>query len=396
MMIRLPFILLFLLSIAAVSSGDTLLLRTGGNIEGQVTVVRDDAKTISHYVVKLASGGHMKLDARQVKRHVKPTAQEQDYRNLLQNMPDTAEGHWKMSQFCAKNRLPDQKSYHIERVIQLDPNHEEARKALGYTLIDGKWTRQDEWMARRGFVRYKGGWRTAQDIAITERKREIELRQKSLRTDMKRWRGWIGGRRDSEARENFASIDDPLAAMGLIDLFEKEKLPEIRELYIDTMARLPGRGITVQLLKTAMSDEDNEVQDRAIEHLLTRNADSFITHSLIPYLTDKKNSIVNQAGYILGRIGHRDAIKPLIDSLVTTHVRYIHPQGNIRPTFSSNGTGLSTGTKPKKITETKRNASVLKALAKITGKNFQYSEEEWKRWLMQSRSPQSVSLRRDP
>ena len=138
--------------------GDTLILKNGAELHGAVSVKRNQKRAISDYVIKLDSGIHVKLAASRVRRHRKQSDHEKSYEGLLASMPDTAASHWEMAQFCTKSRLTDHKAFHIQRTLELDPNHAAARKAEGYQWRDGKWTRQEEVMERRGYVRYGGRW----------------------------------------------------------------------------------------------------------------------------------------------------------------------------------------------------------------------------------------------
>ena len=54
------------------------------------------------------------------------------------------EGQWKLAEWCHEHGLPDQRKTHLQRVIELDPDHVEARRLLGYSKIDGKWMTQEE------------------------------------------------------------------------------------------------------------------------------------------------------------------------------------------------------------------------------------------------------------
>src|SRR5690606_22816253 len=113
----------------------------------------------SSYVVRVADGALVKIAADQVGRVVETTTAEQNYAKLLPRMPDSADGHAKMAQWCHEQGLTTQKDFHWQHVLRHDPDHAEARRALGYSRIRGEWMRPDEFKARQGYQRYKGQWR---------------------------------------------------------------------------------------------------------------------------------------------------------------------------------------------------------------------------------------------
>ena len=72
-------------------------------------------------------------------------------------------------------------------------------------------------MTKRGYVRYKGQWKTRQEVELLENKRKLEATQQEWFQKLKRWRGWLGGDRDQQARDNIQAIDDPGGDQGLGD-----------------------------------------------------------------------------------------------------------------------------------------------------------------------------------
>ena len=269
------------------AQADILLLRQGGQIEGKVSVKRDDRNRVVSYIVR-HSVGQLKLDPSQVKRHVKPTKKSKTYEQLLQSMPDSADSHWEVAQFCRKHGLTDRKHFHIEQALRHDPDHKEARRSLGYIWRDGGWTRQEDEMTSRGYVLHKGKWRLPEDVQIQERKETIEEKTLRLRGEMKRWRSWMGGRQESQAIENFKTLNDPFAVVGLNYLLDKEDDMQMRELYIDAIARIRTSEATAALVNASLFDDDQELRLRAAEHLIKRPDKKFSSRMLLKYLNQKQ------------------------------------------------------------------------------------------------------------
>jgi len=56
-----------------------------------------------------------------------------------------------------------------ERVLETDPEHRAARRALGYELVDDRWLAGDALYRARGFIHHGGKWMTAQEFAESTR-----------------------------------------------------------------------------------------------------------------------------------------------------------------------------------------------------------------------------------
>jgi hypothetical protein len=393
------------LASALIASADEgiLLLKNGGQLRGDIRAVpaADGTAEASFYIVGLAAGTRIKLEARQVRKVLDASPAESKYAQLLPQMPDTAAGHLAMAEWCQKNGLDDLRQYHLEQVLRHAPDHQDARRILGYSLIDGQWARAEDLMEQQGYVRYQGAWRLPQQVAVLERERERELAQKSWRRDLRMWRGWLGGRRDAEAQENFRQIKDPLAAPGLAELLSSERDPRIRAMYIDLLARLGDANAVSALTRAALEDDDPENRLRAIDHLRTTGRTQAM-RAFVQMLHHKNNQVVNRAAAALGRLGDPEAVLPLIHALVTRHEALVQPTSNIRPSFgrTTDGggamNGLSVGGGPQRVVRNLKNKSVLEALVVLTKQNLQYSMADWQQWYIHQHSSPDANLRRDP
>ena len=88
------------------------------------------------------------------------------YRRKREETPDTIEGHMALASLCTKRRLTDQRRAHLTRVLQFDPDHVEARRQLGYQLVDGNW------MTRQGIA---DALQCAREITVAMRRWRPEL-----------------------------------------------------------------------------------------------------------------------------------------------------------------------------------------------------------------------------
>lgn len=68
----------------------------------------------------------------------------QRYEAMRDELPNTAPAHWQMAETCLAAKLPDQARAHMNRVLELDPNFEPARAALGYRKVGGVWVSPEQ------------------------------------------------------------------------------------------------------------------------------------------------------------------------------------------------------------------------------------------------------------
>ncbi len=55
-----------------------------------------------------------------------------------------------------------------KRVMALAPDDPEAREALGYVNVNGKWLTEEEGYRARGYVRYEGEWLTPAEVQAAQ------------------------------------------------------------------------------------------------------------------------------------------------------------------------------------------------------------------------------------
>jgi hypothetical protein len=382
---------------------ETFELFNGGQIRGEL--LNPDESPRSTYQIRLPQGDLITLSSAQVKRVAGKSEAQIWYETWIPKIPEGIEGHLKMAAACKERGLEAERFYHLHQVLEANSDHEEARRALGYSKINGEWTRTDIWYRERGFVRHKGKWRVPQEIELEERQLEQEEEELAWARQIRLWRSWVTKRR-SLARDglvNLASIDDPRAASTIADLLnEKDEPRELRRIYVEVLGRLPVSVSTLALARRVLVDDDEHVRDRALEYLVKRQ-DRGATQLFISSLKNSNNLIVNRAAVALNHMQDREAILPLIDALSTKHKFLVGGGGGeLNPTFSSDPSlgglgGLSMGNKPQIIIQDIQNVAARDALVSLTaGANFGFNKEAWKTWYSQQNVPVQVNLRRDP
>lgn len=370
--------------------------KESGRVEGEL--LNPSEKPRTNYRIRTAEGAEVVLAPDQVKRVILRSNVEREYDEKLPSVPPNATGNWEMAQWCGERGLKAQREFHLEQVLKHDAEHEEARRALGFRKLDGKWQRPDEYWSARGYVRHKGSWRLAQEVEAEKAKDQIAQREKDWRKKIRAWRKEIskGGSKRAEALTNLSRLSDPLAAPALADLLNSDKEPaEFKLLYIEPLGRLKHGAGTAAFIDRAVKDDNERVRSESLDQLLEFGTEVAVK-SFVKALESPDNGMVNRAAAALRWLRDPSATRPLIDALVTKH-RFEHdPGGNAQATFSDQGGGaFQFGGRQVLVEKKLRNPEALNALNALTNVNFQYDQDAWRKWFAEQVTPPYVSLRRD-
>ncbi len=404
------------------ASADVLTLVNDGEVRGEILNPEQSPRT--EYVVRTPAGIQVTVATAQVASVTKQSAAEMEYDRVRRRYPDTVDGHWQLAQWCRQRHLVRERKLHLERVLELNPDHAEARRVLGYSRIAGRWVTQEQIMAERGYRRYDGAWRSAQEIEVLERR----LKEKRASTEwgvrIERWREWLGGddaAKIEEARTSITQIDDPAALPALGEQLKAELHEEVRLLYLAALENIrePSSGLpypqVVELLVAiSLEDPADEVRLSAID-ILAADKPADATLAYIRELRSKDNRRVNRAAEGLRRMEDSRAVGPLVDALITAHKYKIvqgspggmsttferpdklgrTPSNSGLPTFGTSGVGMAMGSSTQIITRRIFNPSVLDALVAMTGTSFGEDQQAWRNWFATQKKPQSLHGRRD-
>jgi len=170
--------------------GDVIHLRSGGNIEGEVTGEED-----GHLLVRTRFGVQRIARADVVRIEEKQTVREQYEKRLRALDREDADAVLELALWCKKKRMTAQYRELLELAVTADPEHEAAqtergrvrfegswitpeerdeilskredaaRRAEGLVQVDGEWVPREEAEARRkGLVFFRGRWVTQEDV----------------------------------------------------------------------------------------------------------------------------------------------------------------------------------------------------------------------------------------
>lgn len=396
---------------------DVITLKTGGEIRGEV-LGESRATARSNYIsIRTLSGATVTVARDEVDTVTRRRPVVEEYETRRRSTGDTVDDHWNLSEWCRERSLAKERESHLTRVIELDPEHVKARRALGHFQHDGRWTTRDELMASRGYVKHKGKYVLPQELELLEQEQRESEEEKAWYKRVRMWHGWLESdrpERQSEGVAQFKSIADRDAVPALVRYFAEDSRETFRLLYVEVLSRIRDEKAIGPLVLQSLKDESRLVRDSAVTAALRIDRQKALP-AYIRALKNDLNVIVNRAGTALAQVGDETAVPELIEALVTSHrYRVLVPDKNQVGFRSDGGPAPATGTVPLPpdvaallatgqlpygvqvqeqqppghelrskavlVRRDEQNPSVLTTLQLLTGQDFGYNEAAWRSW----------------
>jgi len=151
------------------AAADDVHLDNGEVIEGRATRFGDKV------VIELESG-QISLSADSVKRIDRRESRVEHYEKAYQKLPPNAVAErMQLANYCRDHGMRERERVLLQQVIERDPNHEQARKRLGYVKSAAGWVTYAEHMRAQGQVQRDGQWMSR------EQAQELDRRQSQAR-----------------------------------------------------------------------------------------------------------------------------------------------------------------------------------------------------------------------
>lgn len=362
------------------------------------TLLNPDQEPRKTYLIQTPDDKKVTIRADELKNQRRASDAEVEYVKRRAAVADTVESQWELAEWCRQNRFLTNRETHLKRIIEISPDHKEARTALGYRRFNDKWMTQEEIQKSRGYKRYKGGWRTEQQIESLKKAEKREKEEKRWYVNVKRYLGWLGTSKTEQAMYAFSKIKDPVAVAALGSFLAGNQSREVKLVLIRVLANIiaanPQEGTVAQkpLALSTIEDPDEEIRLSCLDVLKkTKDPDvvAFFIGKLNVKLATRKykkdaNMMINRAALALGQMGDKSAVSPLIGMLITEHKEKI-TSGKANQTSATfdtrgGGGGLSMGTKTRIVIHPINNQDVLEALIKLTGVSFNFDVDAWEAW----------------
>ena len=394
-------IFIVLCAVSLPARADIFHLSTGGRIEGEL-LYKDD----QHYKIRTTHGTVLLTLDSVVRTESAPSPFEQ-YRKRKAQAPATPAGQVELAEWCGENGFSRERRDHLRRALELDPNYEPARRALGYVRVDGLWVEGRTIIERgRSAAERKRQAQAAADpeklaaaIQTNWHRRITAIKATQLDSSL--------ARLVEKGRRRILEIRDPLAIVPLVRILSDGSLV-CRELLVDTLTHFSEDVATANLSALALIDPNREIRRQVIREL-ERRKDPRVIAQFRQALVSNNDMLIRRAAEGLGALRARDALHELIDTLKARRLK--RPVLSLRRYF--NGFGLTfdiaylqVGSTvvpinptialpcwspmiepPGPLVEvTVFRTEVLEALRRISGADFGFDQAAWIRWYEEQNS----------
>jgi hypothetical protein len=438
------------LGFASLSMADRIIMRSNSMIKGKAIV--DEAHPDQYLVFGEKGKTPLVIKKDRVARIEPEPSILDDYairRKGLSKPPagvPAAQLEYEVGLWCEEHKLFDLASVHFDASLKRDATYGPAHRKLGHVEHDGKWLTPAELRLAQGYVLYRGKWITPDEKARKDAEAAQVVEQQS-------WLRKLGQLRqallsDSEAQSHSAEsqllgIREPAAISAVVRIFANDENPALRKMGVRVLGAIAGPEASAAIVDRLLAEADDDTRQRTMEQL-TRLKEPNIIPRLVQGLQSKSLATINRAAWGLANLNAVTTVPKLIPALTASEVQVVWvPSGNGQgqnyggmlpgvgggagfgvnnrsipimtgpvvgpgvvaygatslPSTAFNGSGVNLnggnqGATPKYVEVTHRNVEVLAALVKLTGQNFEYDIEAWKRWLSTAYQPEPKPAKR--
>jgi tetratricopeptide (TPR) repeat protein len=156
-----PCLLVLVAPVLAVA--DEVYLHGGAKFTGRIVDQTESMITVN------IGDGIVGVPMSRVERIVEGRSALDDYEERAARLrPEDVDGWRSLGRFASQQGLSAQSRESYRKVIEVAPDDAEARVALGYVRLGGRWLTEDESYRERGFVEYEGEWMTPAEAELAQ------------------------------------------------------------------------------------------------------------------------------------------------------------------------------------------------------------------------------------
>lgn len=293
----------------ATAAADVVTTRDGLVVEGAVTRDKDGSVTVTtaRGEVRLAGADVLSLVAGDGPR----AAAERERRTLPKS---DATGHFRLALALDAQGLGEFAREEYAAVLEVEPDHPAARRALGYERVGDRWMTVAEVRRKNGLVLYQGRWLLAAEVDVLARaKRRVAIKDVPLVTAMKTAAKSPALREAAEERIAKASpVDRVEAARALLVHHD----PDVRRWSCRELEKLGDESALRTLIAVSVRDSNPGVRAAAVRAAATFGNDD-VAIPLIRELGSDHPTFVANAARSLAMLGDVRAVGYLIKRIVS-------------------------------------------------------------------------------
>ena len=160
---------------------DEVFLKGGAKFTGRIEEQTESMVTIN------IGDGVVGVPMSRVERIVKGRSALDEYEDRARRLaPGDVEGWRNLGRLATQKGLSAQSRQAYQNVLTVAPDDAEARQALGFVRVEGRWLTEEESYRAKGYVKYDGEWMTqgeaqsARASAAADQAREDAERRANL------------------------------------------------------------------------------------------------------------------------------------------------------------------------------------------------------------------------
>ena len=163
------------LLLAATAFADELVLKNGSAFNG---IVREEGDRV---VIEMDFGtmSFKKVDVRSISRGKDPINEFDEKAKAATDV----KGMLELAAWAREKGLGTRSTDLYRKILTLDPDQADARKALGFEKVNGQWLTGDDLMVARGFVKVNGRW-LSKDTAELMLEQEAQAKMENERIQL--------------------------------------------------------------------------------------------------------------------------------------------------------------------------------------------------------------------
>lgn len=202
---------------AAPVFADEVYLKGGGRFSGEIVEQTEDSVTVD------IGGGYLSVPMSTVVRIEEGVSPLAEYRERAAGIPSGDAEAWReLARWATSKTLSSQSWEAYSQVVAILPDDDEANRALGRVLLNGKWVTEEESYRARGYIEFERQWMTPgeRQAILAERQAREQADRQANEADVRAIQADIDAERHREDQEferrtsrfdRLPDYDDPVA-----------------------------------------------------------------------------------------------------------------------------------------------------------------------------------------
>ena len=254
---------------------DRVTLHSGQVLVGSVEERRVGPQNIAELVVRQADGSTLILQREMFREWQPENPAMPEYRQRAAAAGSDVIEQWALAEWCEANKLKPQAESHARRVLELDDQHEKARRLVGHIRIRDQWVDVEQVKVRLGYVKVGRTWQLPEVAELAGLLKSQQDKERSWKKDLSSWfRTAFSNRgRSGEAMAKIEAVEDPSAVPVLAEMMEGRLTVPERAKVVEVLAGIKTLAASQSLLDFYLRDvDDPESRELAIRELSKRDA----------------------------------------------------------------------------------------------------------------------------